>query len=224
MWLRTMHFRRSEAGPFAVGAVAEQGQYSLLPQSRKPGIVRQIAIERGLVQLKIAGVNNRSHRRRDGHPNAVGDAVRHAQDFYMDLPEIQRLTGFDEMQLRLLKHSVFLQPPAGKSKGQTGAVNGNREFSQQIGEGADVVLMAMRHDDATHLFLVFQQVGEIRDYEIHAQQFISGKHQSGIDDNDIVAIADRHHVHAEFPKSAEGDNFHPIVSHDFYHSGINGEV
>ncbi len=122
------HFRRSEAGALAVGAVTEQGQHSALPQCRKPGIVRQIAIEGRLVQLEISGVNNRSHRCRDRHSDAVGDAVRHAQDFRMDLPEIQSLTGFDEMQLRLLQHSVFLQPPFGKAKRQASAVDRNREF------------------------------------------------------------------------------------------------
>ena len=148
MWRRTMHFRRREAGPLAVGAVAEQRQYALLSQSREPGVIRQIAIEGRLVQLEIAGVNDRSHRRRDRQPDAVGDAVRHAQDFHLDLPEIQRLPGFDGMQLRLVQHSVFGEPPAGKSESQAGAVDRNREFSQQVGEGADVVFMAVRHDDA----------------------------------------------------------------------------
>ena len=91
----------------------------------------------------------------------------------MDLSEIQRLTGFDVMQLRLLQHSVFRQAPLGKAEGQAGAVDRNREFSQQIGESADVVFMAMRYDDGTHLFPVFQQVGEIRDYEIDTQEIVS---------------------------------------------------
>ena len=73
--------------------------------------------------------------------------------------------------------------------------------------------MAVRYDDGAHLFPVFQQVGEVRDYQIHTQQIISREHQSGVDDQNIVAIADGHHIHAEFPEPAQGDHFHCIFSH-----------
>ena len=67
---------------------------------------------------------------------------------------------------------------------------------------ADVVFVRVRQDDRADHVLVLLQVGDVRDDDVHAEQFLLGEHQAAVDDDDVVARAQRHHVHAEFAQSA----------------------
>jgi hypothetical protein len=84
--------------------------------------------------------------------------------------------------------------------------------------------MAMRQDYGTDFVPVFQQIGEIRDYQVDAQQIIPGKHESRVDDNNIVVVANRHYVHAEFAQPAQRNDFHPIIRHVACTHEFNGAV
>ena len=50
------------------------------------------------------------------------------------------------------------------------------------------------------------QVGDVGDNDVHAQQLGFGEHESGVDDDNVVAPANGHAIHAEFAESAEGYN------------------
>ena len=60
---------------------------------------------------------------------------------------------------------------------------------------------------ARDVLLVFDQIGDVRNNNIHAQQLGFRKHQAGVDDNNVVFPAEGEAVHAELAQSAEGDNF-----------------
>ena len=73
--------------------------------------------------------------------------------------------------------------------------------------------MAVREQDGAHVRLVFNQIRDIRNDNINAQQLRLRKHQSGVDDDNVVFPTQREAVHTELAKSAEGDNFQLFCLH-----------
>ncbi len=85
---------------------------------------------------------------------------------------------------------------------------GSRDLLEQVGEGADVVLVTVGQDDRANFFLVLEQVAKVGDHQVDPEQVVPGKHQACVDDEDGAAAADCHHVHAEFPKASKGYYFY----------------
>ena len=48
------------------------------------------------------------------------------------------------------------------------------------------------------------EIGDVGDDEVDAEKLGFGEHHSGVDDDNGVADAKRHHVHAEFAETTEG--------------------
>ena len=66
-----------------------------------------------------------------------------------------------------------------------------------------MVFVAVREDEGAHLLAVLDQIGDIGDDDVDAEQFVFGEHQPGIDDDDVIAPADGHAVHSELAESAQ---------------------
>ena len=63
----------------------------------------------------------------------------------------------------------------------------------------------MSHDSVyknDDMLAVLQQIGEVRRDDIHTQQLGFGEHHAAVDDDDVIAIAQRHDVHSELAESA----------------------
>ena len=52
-----------------------------------------------------------------------------------------------------------------------------------------MILVAMGQDDGANMRAVFDEVGDIGDDDVDAQQFGLGKHETGIDDDNVVRPA-----------------------------------
>ncbi len=65
--------------------------------------------------------------------------------------------------------------------------------------------MTVREDDGADARAVLLKVGNIRDDQIHAQKLGFWEHHARVDDEDVLAITQREHVHSEFAKAAERD-------------------
>jgi hypothetical protein len=53
---------------------------------------------------------------------------------------------------------------------------------------------------------ILDQVGKIGDYDIDAEQLGFGEHKPGVDNDDVVAPANGHAVHAELAESTQRYN------------------
>ena len=60
-----------------------------------------------------------------------------------------------------------------------------------------MILVAVRQKEGPDVLPVFAQVGQVRRYQVDAQQLVLGKHHSGIDYQDVVSEPESHHVHPE---------------------------
>ena len=67
-----------------------------------------------------------------------------------------------------------------------------------------MVFVSVGQNDAAYPLPVLDQVGNIGDNNIDAEQFGFRKHQAGVDDDDIVTPAYGHAVHPELAQAAEG--------------------
>ena len=94
---------------------------------------------------------------------------------------------------------------------EAGAVDRNIQIREDEGKRADVIFVAVRQEDGFDFALVLEQVSDVGDDDVDAKQFIVGKHDSGIDDDDGSVAAERHHVHAEFAETAERNDFKRLI-------------
>ena len=92
-------------------------------------------------------------------------------------------------------------------------VDGDLELVENPGQAADVVHVAVGEDDAADMSLVLNEVSDIGNNDIDAQQLRLWEHESGIDHDNVVFPAQGQAVHAELAQSAEGDNFQLFRMH-----------
>src|SRR5258708_7807353 len=90
------------------------------------------------------------------------------------------------------------------SQREFGTTNRNVQLGKDPRERPDVIFMAMREYDGTYSLPVLNQIRNVRDNNVHAQQLGLGKHKAGVDDDDVVTPAHGHAIHAKFAEAAKG--------------------
>jgi len=98
-------------------------------------------------------------------------------------------------------------------EGELGAVDRDIEVGEDPGEAADVVLMPVGEDDAADFRAVLDEVGDVGDNDVDAEELFFGKHEAGVDHDDVVAVVECEAVHAELAESAERDYLQFFISH-----------
>lgn len=66
-----------------------------------------------------------------------------------------------------------------------------------------MVLVAVSDDDAAELFLVLQNIGVIREYQIDTRLGVIREHETGVDEHHVVAALEDRHVLADAVKATE---------------------
>ena len=69
-----------------------------------------------------------------------------------------------------------------------------------------MILVAVRHEQGPQLRRALANVGKIVDDDIDAVHLVVGKHQSAVDDDDIVVRFEDGHVAADLAAAAERDD------------------
>ena len=189
-----------EAAPIDVRAVGEQREHALAAELREAMHVEVLAVERCLVDLEIAGVHDDARGRVDRERDAVGDAVRDANELDLERSDGDavvrthgdELASFDAVLLELrLDHGQRQRRPVDRSVDER----------QHVRHAADVILVAVRqHERRGAPFLL--QVREIRNDPIHAQQLRVREHHARVDDDGRLTPGEREHVHPELAESA----------------------
>ena len=77
---------------------------------------------------------------------------------------------------------------------------------EQERNAADVILVAVGQNQAADVFAILLEIGEIGRDDIDAQQLGVGEHHPGVENDDVVAVADGHAVHPELAQAAERDD------------------
>ena len=128
--------------------------------------------------------------------------MRDVDEVRVDLADAHGLTRLhgDGLDIREL---VFLEFAAQEREREVGAVNRHFELCEEVGHAADVVFVRVRQQQAAHLALALEQIGDLVDDQIDAEHLLFGELHPRVDDDDVIAGLIGRHVAADLAAAAE---------------------
>ena len=118
----------------------------------------------------------------------------------------EALVGAHLAEVSVVEQSVLVEFVFDVGEGEFGAPDWNFELRKKPWQRADMVFVAVSENDASNALAIFDEIGDVGDDDVDAEEFGLGEHESGIDDDDVIAPAHGHTVHAEFAQATERDN------------------
>ena len=189
-----------------VGGILQQRQHTFLAVFRKGMQVKQAVVGRRRIDFEIARVHHHAQRRMNRQRHAIHQAMRYLDGMNRERPNLDALCGPNFPQISLVEQAVLIQFVLHVSERELRAPYRDIQFRQNPGQGANVVLVPMCQHNPAHALAVFNEIRNIGNNNIDTQQFGLGKHQAGIDNDNVIAPAQGHAVHAELAQSAQGHN------------------
>ena len=146
-------------------------------------------------------MNDHAERRAHGQRDAVDGAVRNGYKFDFERVDFDEAAGHDFTQRRGVEKAGFVEALFDQREREARAVHRNVEVAKDVGKRADVVFVAVgQYDRADEMAILFE-IGDVGNDEVDAEEFGFWEHHSGVDDDDVVAEAQHHHVHSEFAET-----------------------
>ena len=158
-----------------------------------------------MIELVVAGVNDQSGRSGDRHADAVRDGVTDMEKLDFKGANVDCVAGVDGFQRGVVQHPASGQLDLQQSAGQPGGVDRRVDQLHHVADGAGVVFVAVGDDNSAHLVDLVFQVSKIRDDVVDSEHIVFGEHDPRIDNQNVVAIFNGHHVLADLPKTPQGD-------------------
>ncbi len=168
--------------------------------------IKLVVIHRCLIDLEIARMNHHAHRRPDRQRHAINRAVRHRNKFHFKRPDLHQPSRHRFKQLRRIQQPRLRQPLLHQRQREPRPINGHIQVAQNVRQRPDVILMPVRQHNRPHVLPVLFQISDVRNHQVHAQQFGLREHHSRVHHQNIVAEPECHHVHSEFAKPPKGNN------------------
>ncbi len=134
-------------------------------------------------------------------------------ELHLEAAQLHRVPGLHHVQPARDVH--LLELVLHKGHGQIRAVHRNVELLEGVGDGADMVLVAVGDDEAPELLPVFLQIGHVRDHHVDARHIVVRERQSAVDDDDILPVFEEGHVLSDLAQAPQGDElqFHFFLLH-----------
>jgi hypothetical protein len=128
--------------------------------------VEMLSVDGCLIDLEVSCVHDRPGRRVNRHRHAVGDAVRHTQEFDFAVADANPLARPDSDEAFARIDPVFFELGLDQRKRQRGAVHGAVDEGPHIRHPTDVIFVPMREDQRRGPRVALLQVRQIGDEEI----------------------------------------------------------
>src|ERR1700680_1558199 len=189
-----------------VGRILEKRQHALFPGLRERVEVEKSIVGRRGIDLEIAGMNDHAERSVYGERNTIYQAVRDLNRVNRKRTDLESLSGGDFIQLGIVEQTVLVQLVFHVSKRELRAPDRNIQFGKNPRQRANVIFVTMSENNSTNMLAVLGQIGDVGNDNIHAEKFGFGEHEAGIDDNNVVAPAHGHTIHAELAEAAQRYN------------------
>ena len=175
--------------------------------ARKRSEVEVNAVDRGLVELEVAGVQHVARRALQKHAHGAGNRVVHGEKLRREAAHLHLLTGLDFNELGVFD-AMLGELSLDEAERELGRINGNRaiEILQEIRNRARVVLVAVRDDDAAKLVGMLEHIGVVRQDKVDTGMIVVGEHKARIVDDHVVSAFEHGHVLADSVKTAEWDD------------------
>ena len=201
------------SGPIDVGRIRQQQQHAALAVFGERVQIEELVVGRRGIDLKIAGMNHHPERCGDRQRDAAHNRVRNVDKFDCKRTELDPFARLHHVQGGIFEHLVLFQTAFYQCQREFGSVNRNVQLRQQKRHAANVVFVAVRQDQPADQGGMLFQIGEIGSDDVYPEQLGIREHHARVDHDDVVAIAERHRIHAEFAETTKRDNFEFLVGH-----------
>ena len=187
-----------------VGGVGQQQADALVAGDRADaGQVGEAAVDRGEVELEVAGVQDHALRGVERGGEAVGHRVGDGDELHVERADHAALAVGDRDELGAVEQPGLLDAVAGQAEGERRAVDRERQLAQQERQAADVVLVAVGGDAAVDAVGVLAQVGEVGQHQVDPEHVEVGEHQPAVDEHDLAVELDAGAVAPDLAEAAE---------------------
>ena len=122
---------------------------------------------------------------------------------HTELSSLYHLTGLTGDELGLVQQAVLLQLQLHQPRRHAGGVDGGVDAPQEIGDGADVVLVAVGEEDAPNLVLVFDEIGKVGDNHVDAVHVVVREAHAHVHHDDVPAVLVYGEVLADLVETAK---------------------
>ena len=188
-----------------VGRVGEEEVDALLPEPRERAQVGEPAVQRQLVHLEVAGVQQRAGRRADHDGQRVGDRVVDRDELEVEDAELLPRPLLDRQRIR--GEAVLLELGLDEGEGQLRADDRDVGLAlQQERHRADVVLVAVGEDDGLDLVEPAVEVLEVGQDQVDPRVVVLREEHAAVDDQQAALGLEDGHVAANLPETSEGDD------------------
>ena len=195
----------NEAWDLGIGAVDHQQIHALVTDASKAVQIGDPSVERKLIHLEVAGVQDRGTWSANGQCKCIGDRVIHRQKLHAELADLHGLAFGDQIdggRYAMLPQLAFKQ-----RQGEAGSVDGNvLAKSKEVRKGADVILMPVREHDCLDVVEPIGDGTEIRKDEVDSGLGILGKEHSAVQDQQAAVKLEDGHVATDLAEPAQGQN------------------
>ena len=193
--------RRRIARHLGVGRIGTQQQHAAGAPPRQRGQVDGMPVHRRVVNLEIAGMDDRPVRRVNADAHRIRYAVAHPKPGRPKIgAEVHRLLRLHGIRRHIPRAPPFVQFDADEPMRQPGGVHRRRQIRQHIGQRPDVVLVPVRNQNPPHPLRPRRQVGHIGDNQIHPRHILRRKLDAAVHHHNILPALQRHHILADLPQ------------------------
>ena len=202
---RDVTFGGHHAGHFGVGRVGHQQVDARGAEPGEPGQVGEPAVQRQLVHLEVAGVQDQAGLGPDGHGERVRDRVVDGQELAVEGPErvVAALDHLHGHRVETVLGQLALHEGQGQPRADQRDVG---PLPEQVGDRADVVLVGVREDERLDLAEPAVQVSEVGQDQVHAGLVGIGEQDAAVHDEQPAAVLEDRHVPADLADPAQGDD------------------
>ena len=183
-----------------IGGIRQQSQNPIVAQLSQPGQVHH-AISGGGVDLKVTGHNDGAHRGLNGESYGIGNGVVHMDEFYGEASGLHHIAGLVGNEFHRIGQVVLFQLQLDKAVGHGSAMDGTVDLLHAVGNGTDVVLMAVGNEHTPQLLLVGHQIRKVGDHQIHAVHIVIGETDTAVYHDHVLAVFQYGNVLADFVQS-----------------------
>ena len=196
----------SVARALGICGVRHKSKDASAPQLAEAGKVDDLAVDRGVIHLEIAGVYDDTGRSVYSHSHRIGDRVVDLDEFNCHTAHFHGLFGLHYIEADLSGQALLLELGLDKADSQSRGINGDVHPFQQVSQTADVVLMAVGDDDATDLVGIALDVGKIGDNDVNAGHIGVGEGKSAVQYDHIIGAFKDGHVLADLVEASQRDD------------------
>ena len=204
-------FRLDEAWNLSVGGIHHQQIHALFTKLAELHQIGDAMVERQLIELDIAGIDEASGRSLHEHSQSVRNGMRDVHKLKIERTDLQLVASLDLNQSRI--DAMLLALGFDESQRELGTDQRNiRTKLQQIRHATDMILVAVGEHQSIDLVETILDVMEVRQDQINARLLLFREKHTAVDEQQMAVVFDHVHVTADFTKTAKGHDAHGTLA------------